>query len=37
MEHFGWTPATVEELPPDYQDALLTIIAEKLAAQRAKR
>ena len=34
MEFFGWPPEVVEELDPDYQDALLVIIGERRKAER---
>lgn len=34
MEFFGWPPGTVEELRPEYQDALLVMIAERRQAER---
>ena len=37
MEAFGWTPDTVKELDPGYQDELLTIMNERAAALRKRR
>lgn len=37
MEHFGWTPATLEELTPEYQDMLLIALNEQAAAAQGRR
>jgi hypothetical protein len=37
MEFFHWPPGVVEELSPEYQDALLVIIAERRKAEAQPR